>query len=159
MLVKTSDDIKLYSRNVDELIIPLFVISARTGEGMEMLIEFLNQLPSQLYNNYNTYNISNEYYSSGDNKLNNNKENYVTNDDFLVFDIHEHFTTVDKKVVVAGFVNKGKLSLGCKYHLGPDKKGSYSVVEIEGLHCKKIPTKNATKGQFITICLKSKFLR
>lgn len=133
IIVKNNKDLLLLSRNIDEAIMPVFVISAKTGDGLENLTTFLNEIPTQIHN----YCPPKEAQS-------------------LVFDIYEHFNTVKKTVVVAGFISKGMISLGQRCYLGPNKSGNYIIVEIEGLHCKKIPTKHAYKGQFITVCLKSK---
>lgn len=135
ILIKSKSDLSLFGRNIDEAIMPLFAISAKTGNGLEFLTGFLKELPTFKYNL----------------KASLEKEP-------LIFDIHEHFNTIKKKVVVAGFISKGVITLGQKCFLGPNKLGNYMIVEVEGLHCKKIPTKFGYKGQFITICLKSKLL-
>lgn len=128
--VNNQKDAVLFSRNIEEGIIPIIAISSKTGEGIVCLVSFLNALEA-------------------------NKHNVGKNEETM-FDIHEHFyTSANKKVVVAGFVSKGKLSLGQKCYLGPNKQGQFSIIEVEGLHCKKIPTKSAFKGQFVTVCLKS----
>ncbi len=139
MIVSSMKDISLFGRNMEEGIMPIFQLSSKSGLGLDYFTHFLRILPT----------------SSAQNNILINKDNL---NESLVFDIHEHFTTQDKKVVVAGFVSKGKLTIGNKYYLGPNKLGIYSIVEIEGLHSKKIPTKNAYKGQFVTVCLKSKFI-
>lgn len=133
MLVSSQKDAILFSRNIEEAIIPILAISSKSGEGINYLVSFLNSLEA-------------------------NKQDFKNKED-MMFDIHEHFyASAHKKVVVAGFVSKGKISLGQKCCLGPNKQGQFTIVEVEGLHCKKIPTKSASRGQFVTICLKSKKL-
>lgn len=137
ILVNSMKDICLFGRNMEEGIMPIFTISTKTGYGLEYFTSFLRVLPP----------------SSSQNNITISKDSL---NERLIFDIHEHFMTLDKKIVVAGFVSRGKLALGQKYYLGPNKSGNYVIVEVEGLHCKKIPNKFAYKGQFITVCLKSK---
>lgn len=131
MLVASQKDAILFSRNIDEAIIPILAISSKSGEGISYLVSFINALET-------------------------NKQDFKNKEE-MMFDIHEHFyASIQKKVVVAGFVSKGKLSLGQKCYLGPNKQGQFTIIEIEGLHCKKIPTRSASRGEFVTLCLKSK---
>lgn len=134
LIVNSSKDIALFSRNIDEAIHPIFIISCKNGNGMDFLTDFLYLLPSSK-----------------------EKISFKLKTD-VVFDIHEHFVNSDKKIIVAGILSKGKLSLGQKCYLGPDKAGNYTLIEIEGLHCKKIPTKNLMQGQFSTVCISSNIL-
>lgn len=133
MLVASQKDAILFSRNIEEAIIPILAVSSKSGEGVSHFVSFLNAF-----------------------EVDKNRHNLKYKED-MMFDIHEHFaTSVSKKVVVAGFVSKGKLTAGQKCYLGPSKHGDFSIVEIEGIHSKKIPSKSALKGKFVTVCLKSK---
>jgi len=82
--------------------------------------------------------------------------NYLNSEIPSQYDIHEHFTNNEKKVLIGGIVSKGSIMLGNKYYLGPDKIGTYKIVEIEGIHCKKIPSKIVYEGQFATLSLNGK---
>lgn len=150
LIIKSSNDINLFVRNVDELIIPLLIISSKTGKGFKNLEEIMLKLPCDL--SLMNQNVLDKYKFSKNTIY---KTLNFIEEELFIFDIHEHFTTINKKVVVAGFINKGKISLEDKCYLGPDKKGNYTAVEVKGLHSKKIPTKTAYKGDFITICLNS----
>lgn len=143
LIVNATKDISLFSRNMDEPIHPIFLISAKTGLGLDNLTLFLSKLPSRRNNN---------------NKVKGNSSNTLEleNNSFK-FDIHEHFVNQQKKIVIAGFVNRGSISIGQKCFLGPNKQGIFSIVEIEELHCKKVPSKTALEGQFATISIKSKY--
>jgi len=57
--------------------------------------------------------------------------------------------------MVSGIVNKGFIRMGSKYYLGPYNNGSFKVVEISNIHCKKIPVKMVNKGQYCSIWIKS----
>lgn len=138
LLVSSEKDIALFSRNLDEPIHPIFIISCVTGVGLDYFTKFLSLVPSMTRKSTLEHSL---------NMINNNS---------ALFDIQEHFLNQEKKVVVAGFVARGKICIGQKYFFGPDKTGGYDIVEVESLHCKKVPSKAAFTGQFTTICLKSK---
>lgn len=130
LVVNSLKDIALFSRNMEEAIHPIFLISSKTGEGLDLLINFLSMLP------FRTPSIN-------------------LNQKGTQVDIHEHFTNLEKKILVGGIVSKGSCRLGDQYYLGPDKFGSFKLVEIDGIHCKKIPSKKIYQGQFATLSLKS----
>lgn len=46
LIVNSSKDIALFSRNIDEAIHPIFIISCKNGNGMDFLTDFLYLLPS-----------------------------------------------------------------------------------------------------------------
>lgn len=142
LIVASNKDIELFSRNIEEPIHPIFVISCKTGFGLDYLIDFFSLLTPKKKS------IFSLYKSIGLDTTINIKESK--------FDIHEHFVSLDKKIIVAGFVSKGKLKVGEKYHLGPDKLGKFQIVEIEGLHCRKVPSIEALEGYFVTVSIKSK---
>lgn len=47
LVTKTQEDIVMFSRIMNENIIPIFMISNKTGKGLNMFINFLNVLPSK----------------------------------------------------------------------------------------------------------------
>lgn len=143
LVVTSNKDIELFSRNIEEPIHPIFIISCKTGFGLDYLIDFFSLLTPKKKS------IFNLYKSIGLDTTINNKE--------CKFDIHEHFVSLEKKIIVAGFVSKGKIKVGEKYHLGPDKLGKFQIVEIEGLHCRKVPSMEALEGYFVTVSIKSNF--
>lgn len=132
LVVNSDKDISLFSRNIDEAIHPIFLISSKTGEGLDLLINFLSMIP------FRTPSIN---LSKNDTQV----------------DIHEHFSNIEKKILVGGIVSKGSCKLGDQYYLGPDKFGLFKLVEVDGIHCKKIPSKKIYQGQFATLSLKSKY--
>jgi GTPase len=98
--INTKDDVNLFSRNLDENIHPIFTISSKSGVGYELLLYFISLL-------------------TNNNKI---KNNY--NPTMSQFDIHEYFS-VDKKIIIGGFVSKGRMVVNEKYYLGPDKNGNF----------------------------------
>jgi elongation factor 1-alpha len=97
LIVSNVDDLILFSRNLEENIHPIFLLSNKTGLGIEFIINFMNLLHV--------------------------KKNLVSSDS-AEFDIQEHFIA-NKKLIVGGIVTSGKIVVGEKYYLGPDKNGNF----------------------------------
>ena len=132
LVAKNQEDIVMFSRMLRESIVPIFLISNTTGQGMDLLINFLNILP--LYKNeYNTNNTNNTHTNK--------------------FDIHDFFTVDSTKLILMGIVNSGKIEKESTMLLGPDNTGKYKKIEVSGLHCKKIDVKRTYQGQYCSICI------
>ena len=146
LIINSSEDVYLFSRNLDENIIPIFKISSLLGSNYDLLINFMSLLkvPSSIKTNKNL--------------------------SLSLFDIHEYFL-VDKKIIIGGIVSLGRMSIEDKYYLGPDKKGNFKyfyikynyfnyfifrIVELNDIHFKKISSKIAFQGQYATIAVISK---
>jgi elongation factor 1-alpha len=97
LVVSNVDDLILFSRNIEENIHPIFLLSSKTGYGVDYIINFMNLLP-----------VKKKLISS----------------ELAEFDIQEHFM-VNKKIIVGGIVTSGKIIVGEKYYLGPDKSGNF----------------------------------
>lgn len=63
---------------------------------------------------------------------------------------------IENKVIVSGIVNKGIIKVNSKCYLGPYNDGSFKMVNISNIHCKKIPVKSVNKGQYCSIWIDSK---
>ena len=99
IVVENNEDIILLNRNLDEKIIPTFFISNTTGEGKNLLVSFLNNIPVK------------------------NKEKINLNEK-VQFDIHEAFE-MDNKIIFTGILVNGRLLTENKYFLGPDQNGEF----------------------------------
>ncbi len=133
IVMKTNDDIVLFSRNIQEKnILPIFMVSNLKWDGLRLLKNFLSMLP-----------VIDQSLESVD-------------EEQIEFDIHETLQ-VEDKLIVSGIVNKGRLVSQTKCYLGPDSEGKFKIVEIVNIHCKKIAVKNAYKGQYCSIYIKSEF--
>jgi elongation factor 1-alpha len=97
LVVNSVDDLILFSRNLEENIHPIFLLSNKTGFGVESIVNFMNLLPV--------------------------KKRLIPSET-AEFDIQEHFM-VEKKIIIAGIVTSGKIYVGEKYFLGPDKTGNF----------------------------------
>ena len=138
LLAKNKDDIVTFSRNINEGIMPIFVISNKTGYGLDLFINFLNLLP---------VNTKDDLSKLG--KYNSNLIMSAENQ----FDILETMTIDNKIPILAGIVSRGSIYKGGQYKLGPDSNGNFKLVEVLSIHCKKIEVKSAANGQFCSIQL------
>lgn len=121
MEVLNQDDLVLYSRVfIQESIIPLFTLSLKTQKNTELLINFLNLLPSR-----NTW----DQFSS--------VEFYL-----------EKWYIRESCVILCGIMIKGKALMGEKLLLGPDTNGNFHSVQISGIHVKEVSVNSVTAGQF-----------
>ena len=102
IIVENNEDIILLNRNLDEKIIPTFFMSNTTGEGKNILISFLNNIPVK-------------------NKEDNKK---IVKNEKVQFDIHEAFE-LNNKLICTGILVNGRLATGNKYFLGPDQSGEF----------------------------------
>jgi GTPase len=106
-------------------VIPIFPISNVTGENLDILKGFLNQLPS----------------------ISDLKNNVGMPTEFL---ISEKFM-VKHKTIVAGTVIKGNIYKKQKLLLGPDAKGGFKAVQAVDVNCLRIPVPSAKCGQACTV--------
>ncbi|OMJ86445.1 hypothetical protein SteCoe_12025 [Stentor coeruleus] len=119
--VLSPEDVVLYSRTfLQENIVPVFSISLKTSLNKDLVISFLNLLPSR--NNYEECS-STEFYL-------------------------EKWYTRESMVILCGIMIKGKARLGEKLLLGPDLSGKFIPVIVLGIHVKEISVHSVTAGQF-----------
>jgi GTPase len=97
LVVNNIDDLILFSRNLEENILPIFLLSNKSGFGFDYIINFMNLLPV--------------------------KKKLIKTEP-AEFDIQEHFT-VNNKIIIGGIVTSGKIIVGEKYYLGPDRTGNF----------------------------------
>jgi hypothetical protein len=120
LIIKSFEDICLFSRNLNENIHPILIISNKSGSGLNYLTNMLSLLPSQI-SLKNFYILNNSFTQTSEN--------------MNQFDIHEHFIINEekdstRKLIIGGIVSRGKIILGQKYYLGPDKHGNFKYLFI-----------------------------
>jgi GTPase len=107
LVVNSNEDISLFSRNLNENIHPIIISSNKSGYGFDYLLSFLKMVPSidsVLINKKNSDSNNGNVYSQ--------------------FDIHEYFN-VEKDLIIGGIVSRGRIMVGHKYYLGPDRNGNF----------------------------------
>jgi GTPase len=112
---------------VSERLCPIFQISNVTGEGLNLVRNFLNILPSQA-----------KYDSS------------------LPFEyqITDTFSVPFVGTVVSGVVISGVAHIGDSLLLGPDSLGHFIPTAIKGIQRKRVNVPAASAGQGVTLALK-----
>lgn len=125
--VENSDDIVTFSRNINEGILPVFLISNKASQGLNLFQNFLNVLPMV-------------------------QQDTKSNNDSTQFDILETYMS-ESTLIILGIVTRGMLLRGKDYLLGPDANGDFKTVNLTSIHCKKIDVKTVSQGQFCSIVL------
>lgn len=132
LVTKNQEDVVMFSRLMKESIIPIFLVSNKSGKGLDLFINFLNVLPSN--------NSSLVDYNSKSN---------------IQFDIHSILTLekddTKEKIILVGILSQGSIEKNTQLMLGPNEKGEFKLITIKAIHCKKIEVNKVFKGQYCTI--------
>lgn len=113
LVVEDVDDAAVAAKNMPSgRVAPVFKVSNRTGEGLDLLRFFLNLLPPRLR------------WREGLNKP------------FLLY-IDEKFNVAGVGVVVSGLVLQGHVVVDDYVQLGPFRDGSFRSVRIKSIHVRK----------------------
>lgn len=113
---------------MSERLCPIFQVSNVTGQGLDLVRNFLNILPSLT--------------------------KYESNDPFH-FEINETYSVPFVGTVVSGVMKTGMIHVGDKVILGPDHSGQFVTTTIKGIHRKRVSVPVATAGQSVTFALKN----
>ncbi len=107
LVVKNKDDIVMFSSNMNEGIIPIFLLSNKTGEGLDYLNNFFSILPNKEEDKIN--------YNKNNDDINN-----ILNMRFDFLKIHkDEEGKNENKFIVEGIVTQGKILSNERYNLGP----------------------------------------
>ncbi|KAF9166465.1 hypothetical protein BGX21_000109 [Mortierella sp. AD011] len=128
MFVKSHEDVVVTAGNfVSERICPIFQVSNVTGEGLDLLKNFLNVLPiSQKYNK----------------------------DEPAEYQITDTFSVPFVGTVVSGVVMNGIVHAGDQLYLGPDGNGAFQMVTVKSIQRKRLNVPLACAGQSASFGLK-----
>lgn len=130
ILVKDLDDVSVSAKNMSGgRIAPIFTISNRTGEGLDLLKKFLNLLPPRL------------------------KWDGEISKPFLVY-IDDKFNVSGVGVVVSGLILQGWIKAGEKVWIGPFGDGSFRETRIKSMHARKgVYIDRAQAGNSVTFAI------
>ncbi|GJJ75822.1 hypothetical protein EMPS_08180 [Entomortierella parvispora] len=128
MFVKSHEDVVVTAGNfVSDRICPIFQVSNVTGEGLDLLKNFLNVLPiSQKYNK----------------------------DEPVEYQITDTFSVPFVGTVVSGVVMNGIVHAGDQLYLGPDGNGAFQMVTVKSIQRKRLNVPLACAGQSASFGLK-----
>ncbi|KAF9426663.1 hypothetical protein BGZ94_006179 [Podila epigama] len=128
MFVKSHEDVVVTAGNfVSDRICPIFQVSNVTGEGLDLLKNFLNVLPiSQKYNK----------------------------DEPVEYQITDTFSVPFVGTVVSGVVMNGVVHAGDQLYMGPDGNGAFQMVTVKSIQRKRLTVPLACAGQSASFGLK-----
>eukprot|EP00798_Chlamydomonas_sp_ICE-L_P029190 gene29190-31090_t len=127
----TADEVLLCARNMNtDSLAPVFLTSAVTGEGMDLVRMFYNLMPQR-------------------------QRWFEKLGELPEFVIDETFGVPGVGTVVAGTVKKGVITQNCNLLIGPDiGDGSFKAVSIKSIHYKRLPVSQVAAGQTAALALK-----
>ena len=129
LLTKSKRDLLITLKNFGESeIVPIFQISNVTGDGLNLLREFLNYIPS-------------------------NKSKF--RDDPFKLLIDHTFSVKGVGTVVSGVVASGSYKLGEKLLIGPDGNGKWHPISVRSIHFKKTNIMECKTDQSICFALRN----
>ncbi|GIL71540.1 hypothetical protein Vretifemale_1902 [Volvox reticuliferus] len=130
-LVRSQEDVLLCARNMNtDSLAPIFLTSAVTGKGLDLVRMFYNLLPQ--------------------------RHRWVDKQGELAeFVIDETFGVPGVGTVVAGTVKRGVITPNTVLLLGPDiGDGSFKSAAIKSIHFKRLPVTTVVAGQTAALALK-----
>lgn len=126
--IKNITDVVEATQMKEKHIVPLFEVSSTTGQGIQLLHEFLNLYQSS--NNFSEI-LPVELY------------------------INANYLVRGVGTVVSGFLAQGTVERGGTYYLGPYLNGTYRQVTVKGIHVKRKNVEKATAGRNVCLALKN----
>lgn len=126
--IKNISDVVEATQMKEKHIVPLFEVSSTTGQGIQLLHEFLN-----LYQSANSFSAALPV------------EVYI-NANYLVKGVG---------TVVSGFLSQGTVNKGGSYFLGPYNNGVYRQVTVKSIQVKRKNVELATAGRNVCLALKN----
>jgi GTPase len=122
-IVKHMDDVVTGAANISAgKLVPIFLVSNVSGEGLDLLKAFLNLLPSP---------------PKWEKRLDKPPE----------FQIDENFSVTGIGTVVSGTVVAGRIHMNDELLLGPDTLGNWQKVGFKGIHNKRVSVQAVQAGQ------------
>ena len=130
-VIYNKKDIILINKQMQcQIVCPIFQISNTTFEGIDLFKNFLNYLQ---FSNLESE-LENQAYGGE-------------------FHIQQTFNKAKNNLILGGIVHKGKLKQGQRTLLGPSKEGTFNVVEIQNIHCNRVPVRQVKAGQICSILI------
>lgn len=130
ILVKNRDDVLKCVKNMKSgRICPIVLMSAVTGENVDLVKMLFNLLPVKR----------------------NNEELQTLPPEFV---IDATYFVSGIGTVVSGIMHQGTIKVGDTLRLGPDGNGVFRDVSIKGIHCKRVSVDEVHAGQQASFALK-----
>ena len=101
-VIKTKEDVTIAIKNFEENIVPILVISNKSGEGFDLLIQLLHNLPPHTHINWQSM-------------IKDKAEFHITSTDIVK----------NEPPVLLGVMYKGIIKLKQRMQIGPTKEGKF----------------------------------
>ncbi|RLF00966.1 MAG: hypothetical protein DRJ63_00980 [Thermoprotei archaeon] len=123
LLIENEDDIVLAARLVPKArVVPIFIVSNVTGEGLDRLNKFLNLLPPRM------------------------RWKEKRKREFLMY-VEHVFNVRGVGLVVSGLVLEGEVRVNERVLIGPDSRGLFKSVRVKSIHVNRVSVDSAQAGQ------------
>lgn len=134
VLVKTQKDAqRIKDKMATGKICPIFSVSNFTGDGIELLRNFLGALNKPIKRE----------------SQENNAQNITTK-----FTIDSSYHSKGLGLILCGTVVKGSVQVGQKMMFGPDANGNFKEVQIKGIHENRVTIDHAFEQSSVTLKIK-----
>ena len=131
--VKTKEDLITCAENLpNNRICPIFLISSVTGEGVDLLKNFIFLLQNR--------NETNKMLKKPS--------------DPVEFAINENFLVAGVGIAVSGTVMAGTIKLNSVLLLGPDKSNAFRTVQVKGIHKERVSVDKTVAGEMACLAIK-----
>jgi len=126
--VNNQDDVISCAQKMSSLsVTPIFHTSNVTGEGIDLLRQFLNLLPTQK-----------PEVSSG-----------------VLYYLDTTFRVQGIGTVLGGYLVKGSIAVNDKLFLGPiGERGTYETIQVRSIHSKRVPKTRVDAGGYVCLGIK-----
>ncbi|MCL4343755.1 MAG: hypothetical protein JRN26_03300 [Nitrososphaerota archaeon] len=129
VFVKDAADISIVSKNISNgRIVPMFILSNRTGNGLDTLKSFINFLPKRV----------------------NWEENI--NGKFKMY-IDDIFEVMGVGTVVSGLIESGTVAENSELIVGPFYDGEFRKVRVQSIQKNRVAVNSAFAGQYVTLAI------
>ncbi len=127
--IKDESDLIIASKNIaNGRIAPMFIVSNKTGEGLDLLKKFMNFLPKRI----------------------NWEEKRA--EKFMLY-IDDIFKVAGVGTVVSGLINTGSIKENEEIYVGPLADGSFKKTYAFSIYKNRVPVNSAYAGDYVTIAL------
>jgi GTPase len=129
--IKTSDDVVIASKHIYKgCIAPIFKISNVTGQGLDLIRQFINLTP----------------------KRNDTPKKHLKKDTEL--HVSSIFNITGVGCVVGGVLVKGKVEVGDLVTIGPTGNGEYYPTQVKSIHIKRVNVEAAEACTYVCLSLR-----
>ncbi|RLE94760.1 MAG: hypothetical protein DRN04_02510 [Thermoprotei archaeon] len=129
LLVENESDVVLAARLIPKSrVVPIFIVSNVTGEGLHHVEKFLNLLPPRM------------------------RWKEKRKRSFLMY-VEHTFNVKGVGLVVSGLILEGEVKVDEKVLIGPDEHGKFHLVKVKSIHVNRVNVEEAHAGEEACLAL------